>query len=276
MDFLKLYRKERKRLLLQETEPQGSMEVKPCKVKLPIPDTSPVAPPVASIRPLLLSRGNTLRSSLRNHIGSLNTVVYCADFLSEEEETICVENIDLLQTWTVLKNSRRKVQAWGKVVPGFSNTCGDTLPPFLQSLSKLLTDEGFFSNSTPPNNVLINKYEPGQGIMPHTDGPAYHPTAVVLSLCSDTLMMFSPNVATHRIGLDSTDPIEAIVLRRRSILSFSDEAYTGHLHAIAEVASETVNSTKTCPVVNMEESKTFEGEVILRTKRVSLTFRHVL
>ncbi len=216
-----------------------------------------------------------MRGSLHNHIGSLNTIVYCTDFLSEEEETICIENIDALHSWTVLTSGRRKVQSWGKVVPGFSNTCGDTLPLFLQSLSKFLVDEGFFSISTPPNNVLINQYEPGQGIMPHTDGPAYHPTAVILSLCSDALMMFSPNVATYRIGLDSTDPIEAIILRRRSILSFSDEAYTGYLHSIAEVASETVNSTQTCPVVNMKESKGFQGEVILREKRISLTFRHV-
>ncbi len=279
MDFQKLYRNERRRLLLQKTGSQDeSVEAnnKPYKIKLPIPDTLVVTPPVAPIRPLLLSRGDTLRGSLRRRIGSLNTIVYCADFLSEEEESICVEDLDAsLHPWNILKNSRRKVQAWGKVIPGFANTCGDTLPPFLQSLSNLLVDEGFFSDSTPPNNVLINQYESGQGIMPHTDGPAYYPKAVILSICSDAVMTFSPNVMTDRIGLDSTDPIEAIVLRHRSILSFRDEAYTGNLHSIAEVASETISNTKTCPVVNMEESKAFEGEIILRAKRFSLTFRHV-
>ncbi len=275
MDFHKLYRNERRRLLLQETGSRGSVEVNPCEVKLPTPDSSAVAPPVAPIRLLLLSRGDTLRSSLRCRIGSLNTIMYCADFLSKEEETICVENINSLHPWEVLRSSRRKVQAWGKIVPGFANTCGHTLPPFLQSLSQLLVAEGFFPPSTPPNNVLINQYESGQGIMPHTDGPAYHPTTVVISLCSDTIMTFIPNIMTDRVGLDNADPIEAIVLRRRSILSFSDEAYTGYLHSIAEVASETVNSTKNCQVVNMEESKAFEGEIILRAKRFSLTFRHV-
>ncbi len=279
MDFAKLYRNERRRLLLQQkTGSQDSAEAnnKPCRMKIHIPDALAVTPLAGPIRPLLLSRGGTLRGSLRRRIGSLNTIVYCTDFLSEEEESICVENLETsLHPWNVLKYSRRKVQAWGKIIPGSENTCDDTLPPFLQSLSSLLVSEGFFSDSTPPNNVLINQYESGQGIMPHTDGPAYYPKAVILSLCSDVVMTFFPNVMTESIGLDSTDPIEKIVLRRRSIILFRDEAYTGNLHSIAEVASETISSTETCPVVNMEESKAFEGEIIFRAKRFSLTFRHV-
>ena len=35
---------------------------------------------------------------------------------------------------------------------------------------------------TVPNHVLINEYLPGQGILPHTDGPLYVPIVVTISL----------------------------------------------------------------------------------------------
>jgi alkylated DNA repair protein alkB family protein 6 len=35
-----------------------------------------------------------------------------------------------------------------------------------------------------PNHVLINEYEPGQGIMPHEDGAAYWPVVATISLGS--------------------------------------------------------------------------------------------
>lgn len=31
-----------------------------------------------------------------------------------------------------------------------------------------------------PNHVLVNAYQPGQGIMPHEDGPLYHPAVAIL------------------------------------------------------------------------------------------------
>ena len=31
------------------------------------------------------------------------------------------------------------------------------------------------------NHVLINEYKPGQGIMAHTDGPAYYPVVATIS-----------------------------------------------------------------------------------------------
>ncbi len=33
-----------------------------------------------------------------------------------------------------------------------------------------------------PNHVLINEYQPGQGIMPHEDGAAYWPVVATVSL----------------------------------------------------------------------------------------------
>src|SRR5258708_801623 len=48
---------------------------------------------------------------------------------------------------------------------------------------------GIFT-STPhrgPNHVLVNEYEPGQGIMPHEDGEAYAPIVATVSLGGTTI-----------------------------------------------------------------------------------------
>ena len=38
-----------------------------------------------------------------------------------------------------------------------------------------------FTSGKGPNHVLVNEYLPGQGIMPHTDGPLFHPTIATVS-----------------------------------------------------------------------------------------------
>ena len=61
--------------------------------------------------------------------------------------------------------------------------------PLARDTGKTTTDHIF--NSSPhkaPNHVLINEYEPGQGIMPHQDGSAYWPTVATVSLASATVL----------------------------------------------------------------------------------------
>ena len=38
-----------------------------------------------------------------------------------------------------------------------------------------------FTPGKGPNHVLVNEYLPGQGIMPHTDGPLFHPTIATVT-----------------------------------------------------------------------------------------------
>ncbi len=40
------------------------------------------------------------------------------------------------------------------------------------------------------NHVLVNAYLPGEGIMPHEDGPLYHPAVCILSLGSPAILRF--------------------------------------------------------------------------------------
>ena len=54
-----------------------------------------------------------------------------------------------------------------------------------------------FPEGVIPNHILLNKYKPGDGIMPHKDGPAYYPFVCIISLNSTVLLNFweSPNDA---------------------------------------------------------------------------------
>ena len=56
----------------------------------------------------------------------------------------------------------------------------------IKKLLKLFTNNSrIFTSGKGPNHVLVNEYLPGQGIMPHTDGPLFHPTiATVLRFYS--------------------------------------------------------------------------------------------
>lgn len=61
----------------------------------------------------------------------------------------------------------------------------------LQWLESVMGDVAeFFPSDRAPNHVLVNEYNAGQGIMPHTDGPAFHPLIATLSLGSHTLLDF--------------------------------------------------------------------------------------
>ncbi|CAK0911365.1 unnamed protein product, partial [Prorocentrum cordatum] len=82
-----------------------------------------------------------------------------------------------------------------------------------------------------PNHVLVNHYRPGEGIMPHTDGPAYEPAAAILSLGSATVFEFWRDHA-HVVG--GEPPALALLVPPRSLLVFTEEAYSAHLHGIAD------------------------------------------
>lgn len=61
---------------------------------------------------------------------------------------------------------------------------------------------------------------PGQGILPHTDGPAYSPWAAVLSLGSAAVFEFWRDHAHAASGEAS---VLAVLLPPRSLLVFSEE-----------------------------------------------------
>jgi hypothetical protein len=65
------------------------------------------------------------------------------------------------------------------------------LPRWAAVLAARVTrDTGIFGIEA--NHILINCYAAGEGIMPHEDGPLYHPAVAIVSLLSPTVIRFVP------------------------------------------------------------------------------------
>jgi alkylated DNA repair protein alkB family protein 6 len=133
-----------------------------------------------------------------------------------------------------------------------------------------------FSDSphTAPNHVLVNEYLPGQGIMPHKDGSAYHPVVCTISLgaalCLDIY-------GTKEDGTIEAEPKWKIFQEPRSLLITTGELYTDYLHGIADVTEDVNLDPKTVSNWDLLRSpKSIISGRSERQTRTSLTYRDVL
>ncbi|CAM9641200.1 unnamed protein product [Chrysoparadoxa australica] len=211
-------------------------------------------------------------------VGGIPSIHYVADFLTDADEAAILQQVYHLPRshpkWTHL--SCRSLQCWGGE-PRESQDGSFTpepLPPFLVQLGQQLVRCGAFPAEGPPNHVLINEYTPGQGILPHTDGPWYRPRTATLSLGSDAVMSFESKLASHEIGSPnlSSDKLvkESLLLRRKCLVLFTGQAYTGFTHAITTDENE-MKRLRDAGLCNDDTS----GPLQTGKTRISLTFRHV-
>lgn len=165
---------------------------------------------------------------------------YIPNYISSElEECLMGEILELpATTWVPLRG--RRLQNWGGIVTSAGLYQPSPLPSWLSIFSQRLLSEGLFP--TAPNHALVNDYLPGEGIMPHTDGPAYYPKVAIVSLGADTAFQFW-----------SLGRLPAVTLRveTRSLLVFSEVYYTDLLHGI-EAKGEDVWLTDECGKVYTE------------------------
>ncbi|XP_036040100.1 alpha-ketoglutarate-dependent dioxygenase alkB homolog 6 isoform X2 [Onychomys torridus] len=115
-------------------------------------------------------------------------IYYVPDFISKEEEEYLLRQVFNAPKpkWTQL--SGRKLQNWGGL-PHPRGMVPERLPPWLQRYVDKVSDLSLFGG-LPANHVLVNQYLPGEGIMPHEDGPLYYPTVSTISLGSHTVLDF--------------------------------------------------------------------------------------
>src|SRR5437588_5070315 len=122
-------------------------------------------------------------------MGHIPGLQYLADSLEEAREQALIEVIDR-QPW--LTELRRRVQHHGyrydykgrKVTPEMYL---GPLPEWLQPLAQELKDRGLMPRVA--DQVIVNEYEPGQGIAPHVDCvPCFADTIASLTLGSSCLM----------------------------------------------------------------------------------------
>jgi len=235
----------------------------------------------------------------------LGTVYYIPDFVSRQEEDYLIQKISdaPLTAWRNLSN--RRLQVYGGDVSKPSNVLlQKPLPSFLIDYPNIiprLKDTGAFklSKHGQPNHVLVNEYRPGQGIMPHQDGPSYHPVVATISLGSHTVVHYyrhrplatsEPDVAGRSID---PDPILSVFLEPRSLVITTGELYIDALHGIEAVAADHFamhgddsemdeEASGNCKIANWEmvtdeacKRCLRDGKSMERSTRISLTCRDV-
>lgn len=178
----------------------------------------------------------------------INGLLYQNDFLSVEEEKIIISEIDNA-VWDT--NLKRRVQHYGYMYDYKKKNIDQDLkigklPDWLLALeSKIRT---IFNLENSFDQVIINEYEPGQGISNHIDCvPCFEDVIISISLLSSCVMQFSKG-----------EEKQEILLKPRSILLLSGEARYHWKHGIKAVKNDK-----------------FQNTVIPRERRISITFRKI-
>ncbi|EQL27855.1 alkylated DNA repair protein alkB like 6 [Blastomyces dermatitidis ATCC 26199] len=185
--------------------------------------------------------------------------------------------------WTHL--SRRRLQTWPCALSRSNTLLASALPQWLISpIFSRFTELGIFRDSPhkAANHVLINEYQPGQGIMPHEDGAAYYPVVATVSLGAPIVLEMSEKTAKreHK-GLEVSEQTTASQLRilqeRRSLLVTTGKLYTDYLHGIEErMIDADLNSETICNWELLGDKEAFAAGSYARETRISLTYRDVL
>jgi alkylated DNA repair dioxygenase AlkB len=171
------------------------------------------------------------------------------DFINEHEENNLIASINLQKWNTKLK---RYTQHYGYEYNYKTRTITNKdylgeLPIWSNDIIKKIMDTGKIKN--PPDQIIVNRYLPGEGISPHIDTVKIFDGQIYsLSLGSNCVMKFKKGNITKNIYLS-----------RGSLLLMEGDARYKWTHSI-----EPVKSDKIC------------GIEFNRGVRYSLTFRKVI
>ncbi|CAH0552904.1 unnamed protein product [Brassicogethes aeneus] len=188
-----------------------------------------------------------------------SSLYYIQNFISKEEEAHIIKNVYSVPKpkWTCLSN--RRLQDYGGI-PHEKGMIPEKIPDWLQKYINKVNDLNIFDGKV-PNHVLINEYLPGQGIMPHTDGPLFYPKITTITCGSNTVLKFLENN-------EKRGTVAQVLLERCSLVVVEDDLYEKYLHSIEE---KEFDSIEEC--ANL---KSIDNNIPLkRDTRISLTIRHV-
>jgi alkylated DNA repair dioxygenase AlkB len=173
----------------------------------------------------------------------IDGLTYLREFMDVAQERFLVAAIDA-QQWDMSWDRRR--QPYGRTY-GRAAGAARPIPEWGMALAQRMFREGW--SDRPFDQMLVNEYLPGQGIALHRDYDPFDRTVVSLSLLSACVMDFRHVTSSRR---------ESLLLAPRSLLVLSDEARYDWQHGIAR-----------------RKSDRWQGERILRRRRLSVTFRLV-
>ena len=175
-------------------------------------------------------------------------LTYLENYILEDEVDRLVQEIDTAPWRTDLK---RRVQHYGyrydyKARQARREDYLGPLPELFQQMAEQLTSEGHFQ--AVPDQVIVNEYQPGQGISAHIDcQPCFGETIASVSLLSACVMRFASQTSSQQMELH---------LQPASLLVLKDEARHMWTHAIPS-----------------RKTDIFDGQRYIRSRRISLTFR---
>lgn len=181
----------------------------------------------------------------------MDGLTYHPDFVTENEAERLLIKVDAAPWITTFK---RRVQHYGYRYDYKRRTVDESLflgnlPTWLLPLASRLCNAGLIAEI--PDQVIVNEYDPGQGIAPHVDcEPCFGDTILSLTLGSGCIVDFAhtQNKAKHSVWLAP-----------RSLMVMHGSARYDWTHGIAP-----------------RKSDIWMGQKISRGRRVSLTFRKVI
>ncbi|XP_018574432.1 alpha-ketoglutarate-dependent dioxygenase alkB homolog 6 [Anoplophora glabripennis] len=192
------------------------------------------------------------------------SIYYISNFITRDEESHIIKNVYSAPKpkWTFLSN--RRLQDYGGI-PHEKGMIPEKIPSWLQVYMNKIDELNLFEGKK-VNQVLINEYLPGQGIMPHTDGPIFSPIITTITCGSHTILEFWENSECRTKVCD-------LLLERCSLVIIKNDMYSKYLHSISEVATDVISSTYAnlcnCGI------KYFINDALKRETRVSVTIRNV-
>lgn len=180
-------------------------------------------------------------------------VVYEPGFMNTAE---CDSLLGLIDGRPWMNDLKRRVQHYGwrydysaRFVT--ENMKAEPLPYGIRDVAERLRSRGWFTQT--PDQVIVNEYEPGQGIAPHVDRDCFGPAVATLSLGDCWPMQFIPAGR----NADRAERQE-VLLDVGSILVLTGAAREKWMHGIARRKSDGRGSDKR-----------------ERQRRVSVTFRTI-
>ena len=201
----------------------------------------------------IFNDGKTRIAEVMQHSGLsiVEGLQYIPSYISRVEAQRLWQLVDH-NPW--LRDLKRRVQHYGYKYDyrarriDYSMRIGE-LPPWGVRLALRLCKDGPFAEL--PDQVIVNEYEPGQGITDHIDcEPCFQSTIVSLSLGSTCVMNLTNKATGHRIPV-FLEPGSIVVLKGPSRYDWQ--------HGIPH-----------------RKTDMFRNRRYSRTRRISLTFRKVI
>lgn len=182
--------------------------------------------------------------------GLIAGLSYQSSYVSTDEQVRLVADIEQ-QPW--ITDLKRRVQHYGYRYDYTRRTVDPDmylgpLPSWIMPLAQRLYGEGIFDAM--PDQVIINEYEPGQGISAHIDCiPCFGEVVASISLLSSCVMIFTRAEPVAQLP---------VFVEPCSLLVMQGEARYQWKHAI--------------PARKVDD---VQGKRLERGRRISLTFRTI-